>query len=173
MTQLQMTQLSADAFDFARTDTLTKAIHLAECPHLVGKRWHEATATEMDQLRLCHWSEKQLSGHGRSHPASLAAAMREQGTPAAAVPLIREALKFVTYAEIWLPYSKCYVALGLGGRAVASFGKSYVKVAGRRVDLPGYAAGRHQGHTKQAAHGEICPTCFVTMPLTGICDNCN
>ena len=99
--------------------------------------------------------------------------MRVHGTPAAAVALIKEHLKFVTYDEIWLPYSKSYVALGLDGRAVASFGKSYVEVGDHRVDLPGYVAGRAAGRSSQPTYGETCPTCFIAMPLTGICDNCN
>ena len=117
----QATELPIDALELGRTDTLTHAVHLAECPHLVGKQWHPATESEIDELRLCQWSQDQLSGHGRSHPATLEDAMREQGTPADAVPLIKEHLRFVTYDEIWLPYSRSYVALGLEGRAIASF----------------------------------------------------
>lgn len=73
----------------------------------------------------------------------------------------RENLKFVTCDEIWLPHSKSYVALGLDGRAVASFGKTYVWVGGNRIDLPGYVAGRHAGRGDQPAYGETCPRCFL------------
>lgn len=163
--------LPVEAFTFGRTATATR-VHLAECPHLVGKEWHEATELELDRYPLCDWSQKELSGLGRSHPATVAEAMREQGTPAGAAPLIKEALKFVTFDEIWLPYSRSYVALGLDGRAVASFGKTYVKVAGNRVDLPGYVAGWHQGHTKQAAYGEVCPQHHIAMSISGLCDLC-
>jgi hypothetical protein len=155
-----------------RTATGTR-VHLADCPHLVGKDWHPATEAEIDAHPVCDWSRDQLTGQGRSHPATLEDAMREQGTPAGAVALIREHLKFVTYDEIWLPYSRSYVALGLDGRAVAGFGKTYVWVGRTRIDLPGYAAGRHTGRSDQPSYGETCPRCFLQMPLTGVCDICD
>ena len=78
---------------------------------------------------------------------------------------------FVTYDELWLPYSRSYVALGLEGRAVASFGKSYVWVGGRRIDLPGYVAASRSGHRSQPARGEVCPGCHQESALNGACPN--
>jgi hypothetical protein len=170
-TRPRATALPLEAFELGRTDTLTLAVHLTECPHLVGKDWHPATQAEIDELRLCKWSQDQLNGHGRSHPATLEDAMREQGTPAGVVPLIKEHLRFVTYDEIWLPYSRSYVALGLEGRAIASFGKSYVWVGGRRIDLPGYVAASRSGHRSQPTHGEVCPGCYQERALNGACPN--
>lgn len=164
--------LPQDALVLGRTATSTR-LHLADCPHLVNRDWRQAADAELDGYPVCDWSRDQLEGVGRSHPATLEDAMREQGTPAEAVALIKEHLKFVTYDEIWLPYSKSYVALGLDGRAVAGFGKTYVWVGRTRVDLPGYAAGHHTRRTDQPAYGEICPRCFLQMPLTGTCHTCN
>lgn len=155
-----------------RTATGTR-VHGIDCPHLVGKEWHLASEAEVGAHPLCDWSEDQLSGHGRSHPETLEAAMREQGTPEAAKPLIKELLASVGYDEIWLPYSRSYVALGLNGRAGASFGKTYAWVDGRRVDLPGHVASGHQGHRATPPYGEACPITFEAHPLTGECDRCN
>lgn len=162
-----------EALVLARTDTLTRAVHLAECPHLVDRSWHLADQGEIDAHRLCQWSQDQLSGHGRLHPDTLDDAMRLQGTPAEAKRLIKEALTFVTFDEIWLPYSKSYVALGLDGRAVAAFGKSYVWVGGSRVDLPGYVAGRHAGRSTQPSYGETCTRHHIAKSLSGVCDLCD
>lgn len=167
-----MNDLPFEALVFGRTATATR-VHLSGCVHLVGKDWHAADQAEIDGYPLCQWSRDQLEGVGRIHPDTFEDAIRVHATPAAAVRLIKEHLKFVTYDEIWLPYSKSYVALGLEGRAVASFGKSYVEVGERRVDLPGYVAGRASGSSHQPTYGETCPRCFMQMPLTGTCDNCN
>lgn len=166
------TEQAQGRIDFGRTDTMTRAVHLVECPHLVQKQWHPATEQDLATLPVCSWSRDQLVGHGRSHPLTLEEAIREHGTPEAAVRPIKEALRFVTFDEIWLPYSRSYVALGLDGRAVASFGKSYVQVGDQRVDLPDHVAARRAGHTTAPARGELCPRCFIQMPLTGICDDC-
>lgn len=163
---------SREDLTFGRTATATR-LHLSDCPHLVGKDWHAADQAGIDGYPLCQWSRDQLEGLGRLHPETLEDAMRVHGTPAGAVALIKEHLKFVTYDEIWLPYSLSYAALGLDGRAVASFGKSYVEVGEGRVDLPGYVAGRASGRSHRPTYGGLCPNCFLLMPLTGICDDCD
>lgn len=56
---------------------------------------------------------------------------------------------------------------------MASFGKTYVWVGGRRVELPGYVAGRASGRGHQPRCGKTCPSCFLHVPVTGICDNCD
>jgi len=179
MSEMRMEQRPEGAgVRFARTDTLTQAVHLVECPHLVGKRWHDATDHDLATLPVCAWSRDQLEGHGRLHPATLEDAMREHGTPAGAVRLIKQALKFVTYDDIWLPYSRSYVALGVRGRAVASFGKSYVEIGDRRIDLgPGVSrlAGARTSTSGRAqpAYGDDCPIHHVAMSLAGTCDDCN
>ena len=40
---------------------------------------------------------------------------------------------------------------------VASFGKTYVTVGDRRIDLPNYVAGRHDGRTAAPTYGDTCP----------------
>ena len=172
MTASNVVELPSEWLIQGRTATSTRR-HLAECPHLVGRDWHVATEAEIAAYPLCSWSQDQLGGHGRSHPATLEDAMREQCTPAEAVALIKEHLKFVTYDEIWLPYSRSYVALGLGGRAVAAFGKTYLWVGGRRIELPTYVRNRHQGHRAQPGVGEPCPIHFIARSLTGVCDLCD
>jgi hypothetical protein len=162
----------AEPHAFARTASATR-VHLVNCPHLVGRDAHVVDEIEIATYGLCEWSQDQLDGVGRSHPATLEEAMREQGTPAGAVSLIREHLRFVRYDEIWLPHSRSYVALGRGGRAVAAFGKSYMWVGGRRIDLPGYVDTRHAGHRSQPSYGDTCQGCHIMLPLSGVCDDCD
>ena len=98
--------------------------------------------------------------------------MRELGLAAGNEALVREYLRFVTYDEIRLPYSRSYVALGLNGRAVASFGQTYVWVGGRRVDLPGYVAGQRSGHRSPSTYGDMCAKHHLARSLSGVCELC-
>jgi hypothetical protein len=167
-------RISSDPLPSAlgRTSTATRN-HLVECPHLVGRDWYVASETEADLYPLCDWSQNQLGGTGRTHFATVADAMRLHGTPTAVAPLINEALRFVRFDDIWTVYNQSYVALGYEGRAVASFGKTWVQVGDHRIELPGYVAGEHQGHHAQPAYGDTCPVHFVAMSLGGTCDDCD
>ncbi|MET3962820.1 hypothetical protein ABIE44_002754 [Marmoricola sp. OAE513] len=156
---------------FGRTATSTRR-HLVTCPHLVNRTWHVCDQVELAAYEICDWSQDQIDGVGRSHPATMEDAIRELGLPSGNEPIVRDLLKFVTFDEIWLPYSRSYVALGLGGRAVAAFGKSYVWVGGRKTELPNYSETSHAGG-KAVTYGETCPVHFIAMPKTGVCDGCS
>lgn len=170
MTANQSFEMDAPAV-FGRTATSTRH-HLAECPHLVDRDWHPCSEEEVATYPLCTWSQDQLDGVGRSHPATLADAMRELGLPVGNERLVRELLAFVSYDELWLPYSRSYVALGFEGRGVAYFGKSYVWVRGHRTDLPNHTNTSHAGG-RSVQYGDTCPRCFLAMPFSGACDDCS
>lgn len=89
MTTSSASVLPLQALVLGRTVTSTR-VHLADCPELVGRDWYKVTEGELAGYPVCHWSRDQLEGVGRSHPATLEDAMREHGTPAAAVALIKE-----------------------------------------------------------------------------------
>ena len=156
---------------YFRSATGTR-VHLAHCPSLRDTDAHQATAAERLAHGVCSWCTDQLNGHGREYFQTLGDLMTRVGVPADAQPIIRDALKFVTYDELYTVHSLSYGALAFQGRPVASFGKTYYWVGGNRVNLPSYVAGSGTGHAAPKAYGEICPVHFVAMSLNGICDDC-
>ena len=117
-------------------------LHLPECPHVLGSDVHVATPGELAGVPVCGWSQAEVDGVGRRYFVSLEAAMRSFGSHAGTEHLIRAELRDVLYDEIWVPHSGSYIALGLGGFAVAWVGKTYVQLhLGRFRTLPGYAPG--------------------------------
>lgn len=157
---------------YGRTASATRT-HLVDCPHLVGREVVAVDAPDFGTHPLCEWSRDQLDGTGRSHPATLDDAMRDQGTPVHSRPLIKQYLEGVDHDEIWLPYSRSYVALGRDGRAVATFGKAWIWIRDvGRFDLPGYRGSSGEGRRVAPTYGDSCPRCFLQMPLSGTCDQC-
>ena len=57
-------------------------------------------------------------------------------------------------------------------RTVAGFGKTYYWVGSKRFNLPSYVDSSRSGHTAPQAYGDVCPTCYLALPLTGVCDDC-
>jgi hypothetical protein len=175
-----MTQATYDEGDRAAfpPETLVRSetggkLHIAQCPHLGGV-FRPATAAERFAMEVCSWCRAELDGVGRTYCDDLSDAMRLFGTHAGTEQLIRDALRFVDYDQIWLPNSRSYVALGREGRGVAWFGKTYVvPVAGQFIELPDYRAGLGGGALARQEVGQICPVHFLTMSLTGVCDLCD
>jgi hypothetical protein len=98
-------------------------------------------------------------------------------------------------SRIWIPSTRTYVAVspGTGHEVTAFFGKDSVDM---RKDEGGYerlvlatpsgrttAAGKQRasaaGKTRAAAAQEpepappTCPTCYMQLPATGVCDSCD
>lgn len=148
-------------------------LHIASCPH-VGSVLREATKEERLSMEVCSWCRAELDGVGRTYCATLEAAMRIFGTHAGTERQIREALRFVAHDQIWLPHSRSYVALGLEGRAVAWFGKTYVAPdRDTFIELPDYAAGSGGGSPRHDQLGDTCPVHHIATALTGACDLCD
>jgi hypothetical protein len=145
--------------------------HLRACPHLLGKEVLEASEADGE---ICSWCDKELRGEGRQYFTALDDALRALGGPQANWPLIRDHLADVEPDAIWIPYSRSYVALGRGGRAVAWAGKTYVQPQdGSYVELPGFRPGSGGGAPAEPSYGETCPVHFVTRSLTGACERCD
>lgn len=144
--------------------------HLAQCPHLVGAATRALTAD--DELELCDWCSKELSGHGRSYFDDLDAALAAFKAPLENRRLIKDALQGVAHDQIWMPYSSSYVALGFGGRGVAWTGKTYVvPVPGESIELPGFVATTHDSmNARTARWGDLCPRCFQRRSVSGACE---
>lgn len=156
---------AADDSSLWRTATGGRA-HLARCSHLVGKKIIPAT----DQP-VCDSCQAELDGHGRDHQVDLRAALPVMGVSGTDWPQVQSLLSTVDHDEVWLPYSKSYIALGRGGKAVAWVGKNYVDIAGGgRTELPGYAAVQKSGGTsREVRYGLPCPKCGLTRSLSGAC----
>lgn len=154
---------------YFRTSTGTR-VHLPQCPHLVGHDAHRATAAERLLRPVCDWSRAQLDGHGREHFETLQDALRRVGVPAEAHDTVLDALRFVSRDEVFVVHSLTYGALGLRGRSVAGFGKTYYWVGSRRVHLPSYVDSSRSGRMGERAHGTTCPNHFIERSLTGECE---
>ena len=110
-----------------RTETGGR-LHLPACPH-IGGAIREADSAERLVMSVCSWCQAEIDGLGRTYYESLDDAMRAFGCHVGTQPTIRQALRSVTHDQIWLPYSRSYIALGHEGRAVAWVGKTWVMPA--------------------------------------------
>ncbi len=167
-----MTAQPEPTLELFRTAT-GQRLHILGCPH-VGSPLVAATANDLARLAICTWCQAEIHGMGRTYCLSLDEAMRVLGCWEGTHRLIRDALRFVTYDEIWLPHSDSYIALGRGGRCVARVGKGYVAIAATDayVELPGHRAGRGGGAPRVERLGRICPRHFVAASIAGVCDAC-
>ena len=157
--------------DLLRTET-GQRLHIGPCPHLLGAAPREATAAERATMQLCHWCDKEVSGHGRTYVDTIEQAMRSFGSHVDTTGLISLHLRSVDWDQIWIPHSRSYIALGRGGRGVAWVGKGYVVPRrGEFVMLPGFvAAGGGGGKPMEQSWGEICPRCFMQRSVSGSCE---
>ena len=141
-------------------------------PRLPARRLGAAAGNPGDRLALavCTWCQAEIAGQGRTYYATLEDALRALGCHEGTHRLIREALRFVRFDQVWLPHSESYVALGLDGPGVAWVGKGYVfvKATGAFVELPGYRASRGGGSPLDVRWGATCDRHFVARSLTGV-----
>jgi hypothetical protein len=145
--------------------------HLAQCPHLVGASTTRPLAAG-EELEVCDWCSKELSGFGRTYFDDLDTALAAFKAPLENRRLIKDALRDVEHDQIWMPYSSSYVALGFGGRGVAWAGKTYVvPEPGTSIELPGFVDATRTPKNKAADRwGDICLRCFHRRSVTGACE---
>ena len=148
-------------------------LHIPVCPHLLRVPVVAATCEDLETMSVCHWCRQELDGVGRTYFDTLDDAMRFFGTHAGTEKAIRDAVRFVKHDQIWVPHSKSYIALGLDGAGVAWIGKTYVETEGLFVELPDYRPGSGGGAARSVFPTPLCPTCFLELPVTGICDDCS
>ena len=152
------------AVELFRTAT-GQRLHIPGCPHF-GSPLVAATAHDLAGLEICTWCRAELDGVGRTYCPDLDEAMRVLGCWEGTQRLIRDALRFVTHDEFWLPHSDSYIALGREGRCVARVGKGYVSVVatGAYVELPGHRAGKGGGAPGSSGSGRSAPPTTSRRP---------
>ncbi len=143
--------------------------HLAQCPHVVGTTTRPVRDDE--DLPVCDWSARELSGHGRRYYDDLDRALEAFRAPLENRRLIKDELRHVQHDAIWLPGSGSYVALGLEGRGVAWTGKTYVVPRpGVSIPLHGYTDSSRGGHSRNEQRpGVVCPSCREERAVSGAC----
>jgi len=141
--------------------------HLAQCGHLFGK-----DVVPADGEQVCDLCQREIDGFGRTGFEDLDAALPVMGVSSTDWPAVKAALATVEHDEVYLPYSRSYIALNRDGQGVAWVGKNYVDVlGGGRTELPGYASGPRGGTaTAEPRYGEVCGSCFMTKPVGGTHD---
>ena len=118
------------------------------------------------------------SGSGQDF-ASLDAAMEALPVPVEVRAQVRQIVT-EPYAHIWIPASGGYIAMGDSRTKVAWY---VMKTLVRRflgdglfepTELANHG-GRTLNNPAPAAHAQqvsTCPTCFMQLPTSGLCDNC-
>jgi hypothetical protein len=156
---------------FFRTETGNRQ-HLRDCPHLLdASAVRETTPAERATMPVCDMCDRDIKGQGRTPYLTLDDAMRDFQTPVQLQARVRESLAGVTHDEIWLPYSRSYIALGHCGKAVAWAGKHWVQPSRDEfVELPGFVAHGGGRTTQEVRYGATCPICQLTRALNGACD---
>ena len=145
-------------------------LHIRSCPHVIDSVVLEATDTDGE---ICAWCEKEISGEGREYIDDLDAALAAFGGPQGNWQLIRQHLAGVDPDEVWIPYSRSYIALGLKGRAVAWAGKTYVQPSeDAYVELPGFRAGSGGGTKVEETWGTTCEVHNMARSRSGVCGMC-
>ena len=159
---------TADTTEFRATDNGGRK-HIAQCPYLVGSTTRPVL--EEEDLPVCDWCSKELSGHGRRSFDDLTQALDAFRAPLENRALILQELRHVEHDAIWMPYSGSYVALGLEGRGVAWTGKTYVVPRpGVSIPLHGYTAGEGGGRSRSEQRAAVvCPSCWQQKAVSGVC----
>jgi hypothetical protein len=145
-------------------------LHIRPCPHIHGVDVIAATAADAAERPVCNWCAGELAGEGRTYHASVEEALADIGAPQHATPELARLLKLVGFHDVFVPFSRSYVAVASGGKSIAWAGKTYVDYRDRPlVTLPDYAPGGGGGVERSQRHGQTCPDCFTLRSLTGDC----
>lgn len=176
-----------------------KVLHGKDCQHLTTNRLatlQPATELDRQKFKICRSCIIALDGDpGRDDFDSFEAALEALQVPAANRPAMRAIAEGLDTSRIWIPSTRTYVAVspGTGHEVTAFFSKDSVDM---RKDEGGYerlvlatpsgrttAAGKQRasaaGKTRAAAAQEpepappTCPTCYMQLPATGVCDSCD
>jgi hypothetical protein len=146
-------------------------LHIRPCPHIHGAQILSATAQDAETRPLCTWSAAELAGEGRTYHDTVEEALVDMGAPQHAAPELARLLKVLDFDGVFVPFSRCYVAVTSSGVSIACAGKTYVDYRDRPlVTLPDYAAGGGGGVERPDVWGTPCPVTFVVRSRNGACD---
>jgi hypothetical protein len=117
---------------------------------------------------------------GRRTFATFDAALEEFRIPLENLPAVREYLSRHSYREAYIPPSGTYIAMvpSAGGPVhYINYGTIYGRKpdgTGELIALPTNQLGRSgssRGNSTAPKAAELCPICFLEMPLSGECPN--
>lgn len=149
-------------------------LHIPECPHVLGASLIEASSADHASYQVCSWCQAELSDVGRKYHDSIEDALRDMRVPEVSIPEIARHLRTAEHDDVYVPFSRSYVAVILEGRVMAWAGKTYVGFRdGRKVELPGFietlAGGRNP---RSDVWGETCPKHNIKRSVNGVCFGC-
>jgi hypothetical protein len=124
---------------------------------------------------ICAWCEPEIAGQGRSYHPTLNDALRAFGSYSDTSAMIRGFAQGRRARRDLDPEQPLLCRARARRSDRAWFRKTYVRPAGRdgqQVELPGYEGGGAAGESDVNRVGAMCPTCFIEMPVTGVCANC-
>ena len=159
-------------------------LHVRGCSHLQDtepSRLVRADATDRATLQVCSECDKEIRGIGRTEYPSLDVAFEALRFPVGHRLRMREIAAGVDFTKVWAPQSRSYVGVGhLDGRpAAAYFNRGFVDVrldegGYERHPMPTYAGGGRAdaGHRPGEREASTCPSCFMELPMNGVCDSC-
>jgi len=145
-------------------------LHIRPCPHIQGVEVVPATAADLEERAVCSWCAAELAGEGRTYHRTVEEALADMGAPQHATPELARLLKLVDFDDVFVPFSRSYVAVSSGGLGVAWAGKTYVDYRDHpMVMLPDYAPGGGGGAEISQAWGPDCRVCFTSRSRNGAC----
>ena len=166
-----------------------KVLHGKDCQHLTTNRLatlQPATELDRQKFKICRSCLIALDGDpGHDDFESFESALEALQVPPANRQAMREIADALDTSRIWIPVPRTYIAVspGTGHQVSAFFNRDYVDVQDedggyKRVLMAGPPA-KTKARTKAAAAQEpepappTCPTCYMQLPATGICDSCD
>lgn len=159
-------------------------LHVRGCSHLQSTdpaKLVVADDRDRADLELCSECDKEIRGIGRVEYPSLDRAFEALKFPVENRRLMQDLTASVDFERIWAPQSRSYIAAGFRDeRPVAAYlnkGFVHVRLAEgwyQRHEMPTFAGSAGGTARVGAAErgGEVCRTCFVQLPVSGICDEC-
>jgi hypothetical protein len=159
-----------------------KKLHARECQHLTEKSLallEPATELDVAKIPICSSCRDALTSGGRTYFQSFDGALEALPVPVEHRVRMREIAGALDRNRVWIPASHSYIAVspGPGIQASAYFNKSFVDThkddgGYEREWMPGHSSGAAVA-AAQAPAPRVCPSCFVQLPASGQCDNCD
>lgn len=154
-----------------------KRVHIYSCMHFeLDSQRIETTPDNIGDRTICvSYCAKELSGHGRQHPANVDDAFRRFQLPVEAQATARAEAAKVDFDDLWIPYSNSYIAFGRDGYAQAWILKSEFRHKdGRSVPFDLVDVGPVLGSSSRPERpAQFCPEHpGIALPLSGKCEEC-
>ncbi len=138
-------------------------LHTRECPHLGASALASlvpAASHQLKTLPMGSWCRDLLDGGRRQNYPNLEAAMEALPLPLENRHRVRQFAAKLSYAQIWVPASRSYIAVsaGPGSPCLAYFNKGF-------VDVHRPSSLRRDGATHEWEHCSALPRIALSNPL--------